>query len=216
MSDKAIYARVSTVDQDCAVQLAGLKELMQRYGWPEYSVYMEKLSGKEGNKRPELDRLMEDARAKQIDTVMVWKMDRFGRSTLDTLTNIKLLDAYKVRFLCPSMGIDTDNHNPTAKFMLTIFAAVAELERGFINERTQGGFTAYQIAYAAGPAAFARFIHNRNHHSKSGKDLPVGRPKKIFHRGRIAGMLEKGMSRRAIAKELGVSDTHIRRMLKQT
>lgn len=205
----AIYARVSTVDQDCQIQLAGLKEIMTRYGWPEYEEYVEKLSGKEGNHRPELDRLMEDARAHKIDRVMVWKMDRFGRSTLDTLSNIKLLDGCRVRFLCPSMGIDTDNHNPTAKFMIGIFALIAELERDFILERTQGGFRAYREAHARGKIGTAR-------HSKSGKDLPVGRPPKvIFRLARVQELRARGLSDRAIAGELGIGPSTFRQALKR-
>src|ERR1700719_3136525 len=103
----AIYARVSTEDQNCEIQLVNLRAYIHRAGWTPAVEYVEKLSGKEGGKRPQLERLLEDARMKHIDTVLVWKMDRFGRSTLDTLQNIKSLEFYKVRFLCPTMNIDT-------------------------------------------------------------------------------------------------------------
>jgi putative DNA-invertase from lambdoid prophage Rac len=75
----AIYARVSTEDQDCEIQLTNLRGYVKRWDWPAAAEYIEKLSGKERGKRPELDRLMSDARMKRIDVVLVWKMDRFGR-----------------------------------------------------------------------------------------------------------------------------------------
>jgi putative DNA-invertase from lambdoid prophage Rac len=216
MSDKAIYVRVSTRDQHCEIQLAGLEDLMKRYGWPTYRTYIEKLSGKEGLERPELNRMMEDAKKGEINVVVVWAMSRFGRSTFDSLGNIRLLDSYNCRFICPKENIDTDNRNPTAKFLLTILAAVAQLDRDYILERTQDGYADYRADFAKGRVGVAR-------HSKSGKDLPVGRPKKVFHRGRISAMLAKGMSRRAIAKELSagqpkamqVSEKTVRRLIQE-
>jgi hypothetical protein len=74
------------------------------------------------------------------------KLDRFGRSALDTLTNVKTLELHGVRFICPSMGIDTDDRSPVGKFTLTIFAAVAELERAFIVERIQAHTTSRDAA----------------------------------------------------------------------
>jgi site-specific DNA recombinase len=133
----AIYARVSSDGQDYEDQLAELRIFATRQGW-EASEYLEKLSGKEGNLRPALDQLLRDAQNKLFDVVVVWKLDRFGRSTLDTLTNIKTLSAYGVRFLVSTQpAIDTDDCSPLGKFILQILAAVAELDRAFIVERTQ-------------------------------------------------------------------------------
>ena len=189
------------------MQLAGLKQLMTRYEWPEYREYVEKLSGKEGNRRPKLDQLMQDARDGKIDTVMVWKMDRFGRSTLDTLSNIRLLAEAKVRFLCPSMNIDTDERSPISKFMIGIFALIAELERDFILERTQGGYKAYRADYEKGKVGIVR-------HSKSGKDLPVGRPHR-FRPEHAKKLRDLGLSWRAIGNQLGVRESAVRQALKK-
>jgi DNA invertase Pin-like site-specific DNA recombinase len=147
--------------------LTSLLAFVERWGW-QTTEYVEKLSGKEGGKRPELDRLMLDARMKRIDVVLVWKMDRFGRSTLETLQNVKALDFHGVRFVCPTMNIDTDDRSPVGKFTLQLFAAIAELERSFILERTGAGQKAYREAFAAGKVGKTR-------HSKSKKDL-AGRP----------------------------------------
>jgi putative DNA-invertase from lambdoid prophage Rac len=201
----AIYARVSTEDQDCEIQLTNLRGFASRSGW-EATEYVEKISGKEGNRRPQLEALLSAARLRWFDVVIVWKLDRFGRSTLDTLENVRTLDQAGVRFLCPSMGIDTDQKNPVGKFILTIFAAIAELERGFILERTLHGFKAYREAYAAGRIGTRK-------HSKSGKDLPVGRPRVIFDRQRVRSLRAQGKSIRQIAAELGIGRGTIERAL---
>lgn len=206
----ALYARVSTVDQDCQIQLTdpatGLRPYAQRQGW-ETVEYVEKLSGKEGNRRPQLEKLIEDARLKKFNVVLTWKLDRFGRSTIDTLENIRKLDGYRVRFLCSAMNIDTDDKSPLGRFIIQILAAIAELERAFILERTITGYKAYRKDYAEGKVGKAR-------HSKSGKDLDVGRPRKVFDRTRAKRMRSQGMSWRAIAKELGVPQSTVRAGLK--
>lgn len=140
----AIYARVSTEDQDCQLQLDNLRKYVGQSDWPAAVEYVEKLSGKEGKCRPKLEKLLADAARREFDAVLVWKMDRFGRSTLDTLSNVKELEAHGIRFVSIYDSIDTNDRSPIGKFTMTIFAAVAELERGFILERTQGGFKAYR------------------------------------------------------------------------
>lgn len=206
----ALYARVSTVDQDCQIQLndpaTGLRPYAQRQGW-EFVEYVEKLSGKEGVRRPQLEKLLEDARLKKFDVVITWKLDRFGRSTLDTLKNIEKLDQYRVRFLCTAMNIDTDDRSPLGRFIIQILAAIAELERAFINERTITGFKAYRRDYGQGKVGTAR-------HSKSGKDLPVGRPQKIFDRAKAKRMRANGVSWRQIEKAMGVPQSTIRAALR--
>src|ERR1017187_6035990 len=142
---------------------------------------------------------MEAAKNGKLDVVVAWKLDRFGRSTLDTLNNIKMLTDYHVRFVCSTMPvIDTDDRSSMGKFILQIFAAVAELERGFIVERTQGGFKAYRRLHASGQIG-------KTKHSKSGKDLPVGRPKRVFDRLEMRELRASGKSVRDIAKLLGLS-----------
>jgi putative DNA-invertase from lambdoid prophage Rac len=105
------------------------------------------------------------------------------------------------------MGIDTGNQNPVGQFVLTMFAAIAELERSFILERTTAGFEAYRQAHAAGRIGEPR-------HSKSGKDLPVGPPRKLFRRVRALELRSQGMSWRKIAAELGVPQATIRLAIK--
>jgi len=73
----AIYARVSTEDQHCEMQLTELSGYAERMGWPAVP-YVEKASGKAGSRRPVLDQLLADARLRKFDVVLCWKLDRFG------------------------------------------------------------------------------------------------------------------------------------------
>jgi DNA invertase Pin-like site-specific DNA recombinase len=186
---------------------------VKRSDWPEAAEYVEKLSGKEGNRRPQLERLLEDCRMKRVDTVLVWKLDRFGRSTLDTLQNVKELERVGVRFFCPKMNIDTADSSPTGRFTLQVFAAIAELERAFILERTQGGFKAYQEAHLAGEGALRQFIARRGRHSKSGKDLPIGRPRKVVDVERVSELKAAGLSVRQVAAKLGIGRGTAQRLM---
>jgi len=204
----AIYARVSAIHQDLEIQLAALRDYVTRQGW-EAAEYVEKLSGKEGKRRPQLERLIADAQNRQFEVVIVWKLDRFGRSALDSLTNVQSLSAYGVRFLVTTMpAIDTDDRSPFAKLILTMFAAFAELERAFIVERTHGGQIAYRAAFKAGKVGAGK-----GRRSKSEKDLPVGRPAKVFDRRRVTELAAGGASIRAIAKQLGLKKNVVHKFL---
>lgn len=198
----AIYARVSTKAQDDAIQLADLQGFVARWGWDPV-VYEDKLTGKEGIRRPGLERLLTDARQKKIDVVLCWKLDRFGRSVKDLCDNIATLDQCGVRFLVPQQGIDTDKSSPVGRFTIHILAAVAELERSFIVERTSAGREAYMAAFEAGQVG-------RSRHSRSGRDLPVGRPLRIFHRDKARALRASGMSWRALSAKLGVPVSTLR------
>jgi DNA invertase Pin-like site-specific DNA recombinase len=206
----AIYARVSTTKQDYEeTQLPDLRDYVHRWGWEHECIeFVEKLSGREGKRRPQLDKLMEAAQNGKIDVVVAWKLDRFGRSTLDTLNNIKLLTDYHVRFVCSTMpAIDTDDRSPMGRFILQIFAAVAELERSFILERTHRGQQAYRQQYKTGQIGTTK-------HSKSGKDLPVGRPRHMLDRHRLSQLRAARKSVREIAQTLDVPRSVVHRELR--
>lgn len=97
----AIYARVSSEDQNYQMQLVEVRQYAERMGWLVVE-YAEKMSSVK--KRPVLDRMMTDARLKKIDVVLVWKLDRFGRSLANLVQNILLLDTYGVRFVAVTQG----------------------------------------------------------------------------------------------------------------
>jgi DNA invertase Pin-like site-specific DNA recombinase len=177
----AIYARVSTTDQNCEMQLRELREYVARRGWETGAEFVD--SGFSGSKasRPALDKLMTAAARREFDCVLVYKIDRFGRSVLHLSQQLAALTSYGVRFISVSQSIDTDASNPSSRLMLTILAGVAEFEREIIRERTLSGVRAARA---------------------NGKTL--GRPMRVFRRDEVARLREEGMSWRAIAKQLGV------------
>jgi len=122
------YVRVSTQEQNTIRQEVMLREL----GVDE--IFIDKASGKNAD-RPELKRMMEYVR--KGDTVIVESISRFARNTRDLLELVEQLTAKEVEFISKKEAIDTTT--PTGKFMLTVFAAVAELEREYILQRQREG-----------------------------------------------------------------------------
>lgn len=122
------YIRVSTVEQNTIRQ----ETLMEALGVDE--IYMDKVSGKNTN-RPELQKMLHYVR--KGDTVIVESISRFARNTKDLLELVEELTAKEVEFISQKESIDTST--PAGKFMLTIFAAVAELEREYILQRQREG-----------------------------------------------------------------------------
>ena len=177
------------------MQLAECRDYARRMGW-YVTEYTEKASATA--KRPELDRLMEAARLKRIDVVLVWKLDRFGRSVRDLTENILALDRAGVRFIAITQAIDTDRANPASRLMLHIMAAFAEFERGLIVERTMSGKARYTRDWEAG------LVGRAGRHSRSGKDLAPHRPLRVFRRDEALRMRSEGRSYRAISATLGV------------
>src|SRR3954464_5455293 len=104
----AIYARVSTTDQNCDMQLRELREYVTRRGWEIAAEYVD--TGWSGAKaqRPELLKLMKDAREHRFDCVVVWKIDRFSRSMLHLNQQLADLTTWGIRFIAMTQNIDTD------------------------------------------------------------------------------------------------------------
>jgi len=193
----AIYARVSTTDQNCEMQLQELREYCERRGWPVAGEYVD--SGVSGTKRsrPELDRMMQDARKHLVDCVIVWKLDRFGRSVMHLSEALASLRSWGVRFICMTQSIYTDQANPTTNLLLHMLSAIAEFEREMIRERVNAGLKSYRDAYSAGQVGKKRC-------SKSGRNLPVGRQRRIFSHEKAQELRQQGKSIREIAKLLGI------------
>lgn len=122
------YIRISTTDQNTARQ-----EVLMRESGVE-QVYIDRMSGKNTD-RPELKRMMNFVR--EGDAVIVESISRFARNTRDLLDLVEQLSAKQVEFISKKEAIDTTT--PTGKFMLTVFAAVAELEREYILQRQREG-----------------------------------------------------------------------------
>jgi DNA invertase Pin-like site-specific DNA recombinase len=178
----ALYARVSTTDQNCEMQLRELREYISRRDWKNGGEYVD--TGFSGAKasRPALDRLMADAAQRRVDCVVVYKIDRFGRSVLNLNQQLVSLNSYGVRFIVTSQNLDTGEKSSTSHLLFQILASVAEFEREMIRERTLSGIRAAQ---AAGKV--------------------VGRPKRVFRRDEVVRLRDvENLSWRAIGKELGI------------
>lgn len=135
----ALYHRVSTVDQDAAAARDELSTAAKRYGLA-VKLRVEETGSGANNSRPGLLRMLEAARRGDIDTVLVWKLDRFGRSALDLLTNLRQLDTAGVRFIAVTQGIDIrPGGDAMSRLLLTMLGAIAEFERDLIVERTRLG-----------------------------------------------------------------------------
>jgi DNA invertase Pin-like site-specific DNA recombinase len=142
----ATYHRVSTLDQDQTLAREELRAAASRLG--ALTLEIEEHGSGARNDRPGLQRLLEEARRGRVDVVVVWKLDRFGRSSLDLLTNIEQLQGVGVRFLAVTQGIDIrPGGDAVGKLLLTMLAGVAEFERQLIRERVTLGL---QRAKAAG------------------------------------------------------------------
>jgi DNA invertase Pin-like site-specific DNA recombinase len=142
------YVRVSSLEQNTIRQ----EVLMKGLGAEE--VFIDKLSGKDTN-RPELQKMI--AFARRGDTVIVESISRFARNTKDLLSLIDLLTEKGVDFVSKKENIDTTT--PTGKFMLTVFGAVAELEREYILQRQKEGIA---IAKKQGKYTGRKRIDNAN------------------------------------------------------
>jgi DNA invertase Pin-like site-specific DNA recombinase len=125
------YARVSTQDQKLELQLDDLN----RYGCEQ--LFKEKKSGK-SKEPPELEKMLGQLRAG--DVVVVWKLDRLGRSLKDLIDLVAEFKSKGVEFISLQDGINTGT--PTGRFTFNIFASLAEFEREIIRERTKAGLEA--------------------------------------------------------------------------
>jgi DNA invertase Pin-like site-specific DNA recombinase len=177
----ALYARVSTLNnQDPEMQLTELREYAGHRGWQISEEYTDQ--GVSGCKesRPALNRLMSDACRRRFDAILVWKIDRFGRSLKHLVNALAELAALGVAFV--SLRDNLDLSTPTGRLMFQLLGAMAEFERALIQERARAGI--------------------RNARAK-GKRL--GRPRVVVDASRIADLRAKGQSWAQIKAELGVS-----------
>lgn len=177
------YARVSTADQNCEVQLRELRQYAAARGWTLAEEYVDEgFSGAKAS-RPALDRLMSEATARRVDCVIAYKLDRLGRSTLHLSQLLATLTSAGVRVIITSQGFDTDQSNPTSQLLMSVLAAVAQFERELLKERTAAGIRAAKARGAV-----------------------VGRPKVIFRHDELVRLRdEEKLSWRAIGERLGIS-----------
>ena len=132
----ALYARVSTLDQEPENQLAELRRYVEARGWTATEYVDKGVSGAK-DRRPALDALIRDAKRRQFDVLVVWRLDRLGRSLRHLITLLDELQALGVSFVSLAEGIDATT--PAGKLQMHILGAIAEFERGRLRERVAAG-----------------------------------------------------------------------------
>jgi DNA invertase Pin-like site-specific DNA recombinase len=133
----AIYARVSTRDQSCELQIRDLRAYCQARGFELVREYVDVGQSGAKDSRPELNLLMDSARKRQFDAIVVWRFDRFARSTKHLLLALDEFRSLGIQFISYQENIDTSS--ALGQAMFTIVSAVAQLERDIIRERVNAG-----------------------------------------------------------------------------
>ena len=190
----AIYSRVSTSDkgQNVGMQVSALHEYCARMGL-DVVEYSDQMSA--AKVRPGLNQMLEDARLGKFGTLVVWKLDRLFRSTIHCVETLeKLATSWGVRFVSIQDALDIDpvHKTPMQEFQLTLFSALAQLERAIIRERVRAGVA----------------------HARS-KGRKLGRPRVVMDAEKVVRLRGEGRSWAQIALELGQTMTSVRRVYKR-
>jgi putative DNA-invertase from lambdoid prophage Rac len=132
----AIYARVSTLDQEPENQLQELRRYVEARGWTAFEYVDRGVSGAK-DRRPALDQLLADAKRRKFDVLVCWRLDRLGRSLKHLITLLDELQSFGVAYVSLAEGIDATT--PAGKLQMHILGAIAEFERERIRERVLAG-----------------------------------------------------------------------------
>jgi DNA invertase Pin-like site-specific DNA recombinase len=132
----AIYARVSTDEQSVDKQIQECTEFCNRKGYIISGTYSDVISGAKDS-RPQLDLLMKDAFLGMFEGIVVWKLDRLGRSLAHLISIINQLKQHKIAFISITEQMDTTT--PQGTFFFNLFGSFAQFERDIISERTKMG-----------------------------------------------------------------------------
>jgi DNA invertase Pin-like site-specific DNA recombinase len=186
----AIYARVSTSNQgqDVTLQTRELQKYAEARGWTVTGEYVDEGVSGAKDSRPELNRLMADAKRRKCDAILVWKLDRFGRSLRHLVNAIAELESVGVAFV--SFTDNLDLSTPSGRLMFQVIGAMGEFERELIRERVRAGL--------------------RN---AKAKGRTLGRPGINVDASKVVVMRGRGMSMRTIATELGCSPAYVHKTL---
>jgi len=183
-----LYARVSTNDQQTLpMQLRALREYVDRRGWAIAMQVREVGSGV--TQRQARERLLEAARRREIDVVLVWRLDRWGRSVTDLLATLQEFEHLGVGFVSLTEALDLTT--PAGRAMAGLLAIFADFEREILRERTRAGLAETR---------------------RNGKRL--GRPETVArHAAEIRKLHRSGISKSEIARRLQIGRTSVRRLL---
>jgi DNA invertase Pin-like site-specific DNA recombinase len=184
----ALYARVSTQDQQTLpMQNRAMREYAARRGWTIATQVKEVGSGAAQRQRRE--ELMEAARRKEIDVVVVWRLDRWGRSVTDLLATLQELEHLGVGFVSLTEALDLTT--PAGRAMAALLAVFAASQREILGERVRAGLA-----------------HARQNGKRLGRPLTAG-----LHAGQICKLHRSGLSKSEIARCLNIGRTSVRRVL---
>jgi DNA invertase Pin-like site-specific DNA recombinase len=183
-----LYARVSTSDQQTIpLQIRALREYAVRRGWTIALQVKEVGSG--ASERQLREKLLEAARRREIDVVLVWRLDRWGRSVADLLATLQELEYIGVGFVSLTEALDLTT--PAGRAMAALLAVFAEFEREILRERVRAGLA---------------------HARQNGQQL--GRPQTAaLHADRVRKLYREGISKAEIARRLQIGRTSVRRIL---
>jgi DNA invertase Pin-like site-specific DNA recombinase len=186
----AVYVRVSTDHQRTDSQEQELKRYCRQRGWNNLTFFTDRISGAKAS-RPELDKLMQRVRAGEVERLVVYKLDRLGRSLTHLALILDELNRLRVPLIASSQGIDTSDDNPAGRLQLGVLMAVAEFERGIIKERVNAGLAAARL-----------------------RGVQLGRPATINGRAvEIQKLKAKGLGLRAIARQLRMPPSSVHKAL---
>jgi DNA invertase Pin-like site-specific DNA recombinase len=191
MKRAALYCRVSTVDQHPETQLNELRQFAANRGFKVVDEYTEHGYSGARARRPELDRMMDDAQRHKFDVVLVWACDRLARSTKHLLQTIDELNGMGIQFLSQREAIDTEG--PLGRAIIVIVSAMAELERCIIVERVKAGMRRARL-----------------------EGRQIGRARLNVNREQIVRNRRSGMSLTQVAKKHGVSRASVCRLVKDS
>src|SRR6202043_3957139 len=183
-----LYARVSTNDQQTLpMQNRAMREYAARRGWTVALQVRE--VGSSAAKREARERLLEAARRREIDVVLVWRLDRWGRSVADLLATLQELSALGVGFVSLTEALDLTT--PTGRAMAALLSVFAEFEHEILRERLRPGIAEARL--------------NGKH---LGRPLTVGKKASQIRKLHLAGV-----SKAEIARQLNIGRTSVRRIL---
>ena len=184
----ARYLRVSRAEQNVHLQEDETKELATRREWTITETYTDHGVSGIRDRRPQLDRLLADARKRKFDVVLVWKADRLFRSLRNMVITLDEWSAVGIGFVSATEVFDSTT--PQGRLLMHLTSAFAEFERSVIVERTKAGIAAARRRGAR-----------------------IGRPRVRVDDDELRGLKEKGLSVREIAKTLNVGSSTVQRRL---
>jgi len=183
-----LYARVSSSDQQTIpLQIRALREYAVRRGWT-IALQVKEVGGG-ASQRQMRERLLEAARRREIDVVLVWRLDRWGRSVADLLATLQELEHLGVGFVSLTEALDLTT--PAGRAMAALLAVFAEFEREILRERVRAGLA-----------------HARQNGKKLGRPATAAR-----HVSEIRKLHRAGVSKSEIARRLQIGRTSVRRIL---